>query len=270
MEINVMYFSATGTTRKIICTIAKGILINLDKEVNVHHIDFTLPMLRQDPVLFSEKDILIIGVPVYAGRVPNILLKYLNKITGTNTVAIPVVVYGNRNYDDALIELKNILEANGFITIAAAAFIGEHSFSNTLAKGRPDKKDIAIANKFADKIVKTIHKFPDIEEVVVPGEKPLRPYFKPKDKDGNVFNFRKITPQTNDKCIDCKICVSICPMSSIDQEDVSKLNGICIKCCACVKHCPVQAKYFDDPNYIKHKNELEENFQKRREPEIFY
>lgn len=37
------------------------------------------------------------------------------------TPAIAVCVYGNRDYDDALIELKDAIEANGFKTVAAAA-----------------------------------------------------------------------------------------------------------------------------------------------------
>ena len=89
---------------------------------------------------------------------PNILLKYLHTITGSHTKVVPVVVYGNRNYDDALIELKNILEDNGFISIAAAAFIGEHSFSTTLAKNRPDEMDMIIINQFANIIIEKAHK----------------------------------------------------------------------------------------------------------------
>ena len=84
--------------------------------------------------IFFRKDIVIVGVPVYAGRVPNVLLKYLNTMSGNGALAIAVVLYGNRNYDDALLELKDILEANGFKVIAGGAFIGEHAFSKTLAK----------------------------------------------------------------------------------------------------------------------------------------
>jgi DUF1009 family protein len=91
-----------------------------------------------------------IGVPVYAGRVPNVLLKYLNSIIGNAALAIPVVVYGNRNYDDALIELKDILELKGFKVIGGGAFIGEHAFSRTLANNRPDEKDMDIAREFAN------------------------------------------------------------------------------------------------------------------------
>jgi len=268
-KINTMYFSATDTTKKVVSEIAKKISENVDREMVISNIDFTLPEVRKESVLFTEEDVVIIGVPVYAGRVPNVLLKYLNSITGNGALAIAVVVYGNRNYDDALIELKDILELDGFKVIAGGAFIGEHSFSKILAKNRPDEKDMSVIKKFADKIYKKLIGENKIEPIVVKGNKPYRKYYKPKNKEGILVDIRKVTPKTNDNCKDCKLCVNVCPMGSIDSNDVSKLNGICIKCGACIKKCPNGAKYYDDENYLRHKHELEMEFASRREPELF-
>jgi len=267
--VNAMYFSATDTTKKVVSGIAMKISENIGKLVSINIIDFTLPGVRVKPLSFSEEDVVIIGVPVYAGRVPNVLLKYLNSITGNDALAIPVVVYGNRNYDDALIELKDILEFNGFRVIAGGAFIGEHSFSTTLAKNRPNEKDMAKVNDFANKIFTKIITQEEIEAVVVNGNQPYRKHYMPKNKDGSPVDIRKVVPRTNSNCIDCKLCVNVCPMGSIDAEDVSKLNGICIKCGACIKKCPAQAKYYDDKDYLRHKQELEIEFSSRREPELF-
>lgn len=268
-KINTMYFSATDTTKKVVCSIGKKISQNIDKEISINSIDFTLPKARKKAVSFTNQDVLIIGVPVYAGRVPNVLLKYLNSITGNGALAVPVVVYGNRNYDDALIELKDILELNGFKVIGGGAFIGEHSFSKTLAKNRPDEEDMDIARDFANQIYTKIITQDKIQTVVVNGAKPYRKHYIPKNKDGIAVDIRKVTPKTNSNCNDCKICAHICPMGSIDFEDVSKLNGICIKCGACIKKCPIDAKYYDDEDYLRHKHELEDNFTYRREPELF-
>ena len=75
-----MYFSATDTTKKIVCQIAHKIFQFNNREFTINKIDFTLPGARREPVTFGEDDLVIIGVPVYAGRVPNVLLKYLNTI----------------------------------------------------------------------------------------------------------------------------------------------------------------------------------------------
>lgn len=267
--INAMYFSATDTTKKVVSEIAKRISENIDSAITINSIDFTLPEVRTKPVSFAEEDVVIIGVPVYAGRVPNVLLKYLNSITGNGALAITVVVYGNRNYDDALIELKDILELNGFKAIAGGAFIGEHSFSITLAKNRPDEKDMAIVVDFANQIYEKISTHKEIQTVVVNGTQPYRKHYVPKNENGIPVDIRKVVPKTNSNCIDCKLCVSVCPMGSIDAEDVSKLNGICIKCGACIKKCPTQAKYYDNKDYLRHKQELEHEFISRREPELF-
>ena len=266
--INAMYFSATDTTKKVVSEIAMKIAMNFNQEI-INDIDFTLPGSRIKPVSFSEEDVVIIGVPVYAGRVPNVLLNYLNSIIGNGALAIPVVVYGNRNYDDAIIELKDILEFNGFQVIAAGTFIGEHSFSITLAKNRPDEKDMAIVDDFANQIYTKIANQTEIQTVAVNGNQPYRKYYMPKNKDGSPVDIRKVAPKTNGNCVDCKLCVNVCPMGSIDADDVSKLNGICIKCGACIKKCPTQAKYYDDKDYLRHKLELEIEFTTRREPELF-
>lgn len=267
-KINIMYFSATGTTEKVICSLAAS-LINIDNEIIKNTINFTLPKIRQQKLNFTEEDIVIIGVPVYAGRVPNVLLKYLNSIIGNGALAISIIVYGNRNYDDALVELKDILELNGFIVIAAGAFIGEHSFSNILAKNRPDEKDMVIVNSFANKIYAKILNSDKYDAIYVKGNKPYRNYYKPLNKEGMDVDIRKVTPKTNSSCNDCKLCVGACPMSSIDFNNVAKLNGICIKCGACIKKCPKNAKYYDDEDYLRHKYELEIDFHSRKEPDIF-
>lgn len=268
-RINTMYFSATGTTKKVVTKVAESILEGLGLKIVTKNIDFTLPEGRIESAEFTKEDIVIVGVPVYAGRVPNVLLKYLNTIKGNSALALAIVVYGNRNYDDALIELRDILEANEFTVIAAGAFIGEHSFSKTLAKNRPDEQDMSVAKNFADKICKKLIIEDRFFSIDVKGNKPYRNYYMPKDKEGNPTDIRKVIPKTNDNCTSCKLCVSVCPMGSIDINDVSKLNGICIKCGACIKKCPVGAKYYDSIDYLRHKEELEIEFKRRREPEVF-
>ena len=266
-KVNLMYFSPTATTKTIVEAIGNRLVEKSDIEQG-KTVDFTLPKQRENGVTFISDDILLIGVPVYSGRVPNILLSYLNNIKGNNTLAIPIVLYGNRDYEDALLELSDILIENGFNVIAGGAFIGEHSFSTILAKERPDNTDLSIAKNFADSVYKKIES-DTFNTLKIKGNRPYRAYTKPKVDEDKEENRVKVEPKTDENCTDCKICAEVCPVGCIDYNEVTRITGTCIKCGACVKLCPTNSKYFDNPDYIKLKLTLEELYIERKEPELF-
>lgn len=267
-NICAMYFSATGTTEKIVSGIAKRIGERLG--LSYSKFDFTIKDVRKINKEFTKGDVVVFGMPVIAGRVPNLLLNYLKTVKGNAALVVPVVVYGNRNFDDALIELRDILADNGFVPIAAGAFIGEHSFSGTLGMNRPDAQDLEIAFDFADKVTAKIVRGEDLDKIVdVKGERPYRPYYQPRDIQGAPIDIRKVKPKTNNLCVDCKLCAVLCPLRAIDYDHVREVPGTCMKCCSCIKKCPTGAKYFDDAAYLYHKEELEMQYSERAEPEIF-
>lgn len=271
-KIWAVYFSGTGTTRRTVERIASGLAEKL--ALPVEKVDFSRPPVRQQELRFDAADLVVLGTPVYAGRVPNVLLPFLQeKIVGGGALAVPVVLFGNRAYDDALMELRNILAADGLHPVAAAAFVGEHSFSRTLGQGRPNENDEALMDEFAAKTADLVRRLPAAPEkpVAVGGQEPLRPYYTPRDRAGNPINILKVKPKTDmTRCGGCGLCAEICPMGSIDPTDVSAVRGICIKCCACVKGCPTGAKYFDDAGYLYHQHELEAQYARPAENEVFY
>lgn len=265
-----LFFSPTGTTERVVTAAAETAAEAL--HIPVVRCDITPLSMRKAGKQFGAGDLVIAGTPVYAGRVPNVLLNDLKLLAGNGALAVPVVCYGNRNFDDALVELRDILEDGGFHTVAAGAFIGEHSFSNVLAKGRPDADDLCKARDFGNEIGRRVEALEcPFAPVAVPGTpKPYRGYYKPRDRQGNFIDIRKVKPLTGESCDDCGLCAAVCPMGSIDSEDVRQVKGICIKCGACIKKCPKQAKYYDDAGYLYHRTELEEGLTFRREPETFF
>lgn len=271
-KIWAVYFSGTGTTEKTVAHIAKGIAEKLGAAYDTF--SYTLPQNRQEELTFSADDLVVFGSPVYAGRVPNVLLPYLTgKVKGNGALAVPVVLFGNRNFDDGLIELRNVLEADGFHTVAAAGFVGEHSFSRTLGAGRPDARDMALMDQFAAHVAEKVAAMTELPQqpVTVRGEDPIRPYYTPRDRQGTPINILKVKPKTNPaKCDNCGWCAAHCPMGSISAEDFSQVTGICIKCCACVKGCHTGAKYYDDAGYLYHQHELEEGYARRADVELFW
>lgn len=271
-KIWAVYFSGTGTTRRTVERIAGGIASRLN--LPAESVDFSRPAVRQETLGFGEKDLVVFGTPVYAGRVPNVLLPFLReRIVGGGALAVPVVLFGNRNYDDALIELRNILAADGMHPIAAGAFVGEHSFSRVLGADRPNAEDEALMDEFAARVAALVAGLDaaPVKSVAVRGQEPLRPYYTPRDRAGNPINILKVKPKTDlSRCGGCGLCADLCPMGSIDPADVSAVRGICIKCCACVKGCPTGAKFFDDAGYLYHQHELEAQYARPAENEVFY
>ena len=267
-----VYFSGTGATRRTVERIAGDIAARLG--LPVQSVDFSRPALRQETLRFSDTDLVVFGTPVYAGRVPNVLLPFLQeKVVGGGALAVPVVLFGNRNYDDALMELRNILIADGLHPIAAGAFVGEHSFSRVLGQGRPNAEDTAQMDRFAARTAELVSGLESAPQnpVAVGGQEPIRPYYTPRDRAGNPINILKVKPKTDlSRCGGCGLCAELCPMGSIDPADVSQVKGICIKCCACVKGCPTGAKFFDDAGYLYHRHELEAEYARPAVNEVFY
>ena len=190
---------------------------------------------------------------------------------GNGAFAVPVSVFGNRNFDNGLIELRNELELHGFHTIAAAGIPTEHVFSNKLATGRPDADDLAKIAEFGEKVAKKVADMTEIPaKIEVRGDDPVTAYYTPLGTDGKPAVFLKAKPKTDpEKCTKCGICATVCPMGSIPKDAPDTCTGICIKCHACIKACPAGAKYFDDEAFLSHVEMLKQNYQRRAEAEWF-
>ncbi len=258
-----VYFSPTGTTKTIVKSISAGIGL-LCTEI----IDITDPEVRKRSLNTAEDELLIVGVPVYMGRIPALITDWLSAINATNTPVVCVVAYGNRAYEDALLELKNILTSCGCKMIAGAAFIGEHSFSTNqfpTAHNRPDVSDIRNAELFGKKIgkkIKNIFLTEQMADLNIPGFYPYRWNGKLWDVD-----FIEVDEKV---CILCGVCAETCPVGAIERGNNNSIDvGKCITCCSCLKKCPQNARTIK-PGPVKEASiRLNNLYKERKEPEIF-
>ncbi|MDD1697099.1 MAG: EFR1 family ferrodoxin [Methanoregula sp.] len=269
-SLKLVYFSPTGTTKKVVQEIARGINPGIIEEL-----DITRPGARTQPLTTSEKELLIIGLPVYMGRVPALVSEWLHTIQAHNTPAVCVVVYGNRAYDDALLEMNDILTQRGSKPIAGAAFIGEHSFSDAktpTALGRPDARDLKHAELFGQKIQKKLQSVisaDQISAVKIPGCHPYRGEpCHPYPRDSKFWNVDFIA--VSDACVQCGACAEGCPVGAVDPENSSMIDTEkCITCCACIKHCPKHARTVK-PGLVRDASlRLNTLYKERKEPVYF-
>lgn len=252
-RIIVAYFSATFSTKRVVKHIAENL-----GAVN-QEIDLTNESLNHE-VNLDSGDLLIVGVPVYGGRIPAMAAERLKGIKGRNTRAIIVCVYGNRDYDDALLELNDNVKANGFIPVAAAAVVAEHCIFPKVATGRPDAGDWQKIESFCKEVKGLLDNFnPNSpKKLTIKGKRPYK-------KAGGV----PLHPSAAKDCNECGTCARQCPTGAISMENPRITDtGKCISCARCINVCPQHARKFRGAMYKTVGFMFVKGFSKRREPEF--
>ena len=225
MNYNI-YFSPTGGTKKV----ADILVGNLGGEVC--EVDVCRDI---ENMTMQAEDVCLVSVPSFAGRVPQVAIERLKKISGNEAKAILNCVYGNREWDDTLTELQDTLVSCGFVCVAAVAAVAEHSIFRQFAAGRPDKEDAKELAEFARKITEKL-------ESGMFGELLLAGSHGTYKELPNI----PFKPQANEKCTSCGICAEGCPVGAIDKTDPRKTDkDRCISCMRCRNICPKHARDLD-------------------------
>ncbi len=250
-------FSPTGGTAKIAEAIAEG--TGLSHKLT----DVTLRKHREIATVFSPEALVLLAVPVYFGRVERHAAEAISSIQGQGQPAILVVNYGNRHYDDALLELHSLAVNAGFVPIAAGAFVSEHSFStpeSPMAAGRPDQRDLEQAKLFGVEVMRSLAKGVSLL-ASVPGNTPYKAY-------PDVHR----APVQHTPCAMCGLCVDQCPVDaiSVNGDEINTDEQLCILCQACVKGCPEGARIDSAPGAKETREKLGPYVKNRREPEMFF
>ena len=252
MSVFEIVFSPTGGTRKVSGLVAGA----LGK--NTVTVDLTDSGLDFHEVSMTKDDVAVISVPAYAGRVPAVAVDRLNMVHGNGARAVLVCVYGNRAFEDTLVELEDVAKHAGFRVIAAVAAIAEHSIARQFAAGRPDAQDSAQLAEFAQQIQQKLLA-EDTSEPSIPGN---RPY---KQAGGH-----SMVPHATEDCVSCGACAALCPVRAIDKDDPRQVDGeACISCMRCVSVCSQNARKLDPNKLAAVTQMLSKACVERRECEIF-
>lgn len=251
-NVTSIFFSPSGTTAKVANQIASNI------SPTVQTIDLMKEKVTAEK-RFSSEEIAIVAMPVFSGRIPDLCVDMLHKIKGNNAPVIAVVVYGNRAYDDALLELTNILKENGFKVVGAGAVIAQHSIFQDVAQGRPDNTDMEKIENFTKCCINRIAS-DDIDTISVPGNTPYRE-----------AKALPIIPAVSAKCTECGACIRICPVGAIPHDNPQMTDKEkCINCTACIHICPEDARSYSGVKMALGARSFAKKCAARLEPEFYY
>lgn len=253
MHMTQIVFSPTGGTQKVV-----DILSNA-WNVPFATIDLTNPTFDFSTFHIDSDDLVILAVPCYAGRVPALAAKRIVQIQGHHAHCVLVCVYGNRAYDDTLIELFDLANQCQLNVIGAIASVAKHSIMTQFATNRPDTKDIQDLQDFVYQIqAKLDSKIPNLSIKFLPGN---RPY---KQAGGGMV------PIASDACLRCGQCSSLCPVQAIDPTRPYQTDPhLCISCMRCVVKCPVQARSINPEQLAQLIERVKGAISSRKENELF-
>lgn len=227
-KIKLYYFSPTGGTEKL----GKAFAQTIAEETEPVDLG-SRAVLEQQP----DTEIIAVAAPVFGGRIPAVVKEKLQTLDGSGKKAVTLAVYGNRAYEDALLELNDVLTGCGFQVFASGALIAQHSMVPQVAAGRPDEQDMAGLADFAQKALANLEQGTE-HRVQVPGNRPYKTEM-----------IVPAVPICLPACTLCGKCEQICPVGAIRQKDgaVWTEEQTCILCMACTHVCPDHARILPPP-----------------------
>lgn len=226
MKYSQLIFSPTGGTQKV------AEVISSEWSKDIESVDLSKPNVDFSTYNFCSDDCVLIALPSYGGRVPSLAAERLSRVQGNNARCVLLCVYGNRAYEDTLVEMEDIAKSCGFIVIAAISAIAEHSIMHQYATGRPDREDMLQLRSYAKSILEKLKPGVTDKGPNIPGNRPYK-------KAGSAG----LVPKATSECVKCGICAERCPAQAITTTNIGSADSQkCISCMRCVAICPHSAR----------------------------
>ena len=271
--LQVVFFSPTKNTQKILAQIAGGMNYPLATQP---YIDITTRLQRKNINKKITGDIILFGVPVYIGKIPSMVLPVIAALEGNGRWMIPVAISGHVTHGECLENMIWLFRRQGFRILAAAKFIGKHSFTTSnfvLGENRPNNEDMHGAREFGKKLVEKFRESPT--EIILQGVPPSEETKEniPERKAQTLVESPVHDPE---KCVRCRVCYANCPVDAIDFDSFADEQNpfvvdqdLCFRCFGCVYVCPFNALSIQLTMTTEQRDEFLQYGKENQHPEVF-
>lgn len=271
-NVIIVFFSATGNTKKIADTIQKKLEV---MNVSATQYDITTYQNRNRKLSFTQYDAIIFGFPIYSLRAPRVCREWLERQNGEGKRCSVFFSYGGFGKEPAHYYMKELLEKCNFKIVSTAEFLGAHTFNYSgwkAAEGRPNQSDLGIAEEYT---VKTLQRFKDNDFKAISNfEKPQFTSEQLDQAEKYRFHLIKQLPTRGGRdCSLCMLCEKLCPTDSMNAIKGTVDTESCIACFRCIANCPEGVLHTNDitnewENKLKMHNATKEEIDKQ-ESRIF-
>ena len=177
---------------------------------------------------FEKDSLVLIAMPSFGGVAPGLALERLSMLKGNNAMCVVTAVYGNRAYEDTLLQMQDYAQTSGFQVIAAISAVAEHSIIRKYATGRPNLNDYKELSEFGNRILEKAASGA-LSTPVVPGNRPYK-----KAGTGMI-------PKADATCTSCGLCARKCPSGAIRRTEAFRQKQMYLLYEMCV-HMPGSCK----------------------------
>lgn len=240
-------FSPTGGTEKV------AHIISRQWSESTMKIDLSDSKTDFSRCAIGKEDRVLVAMPSFRGRAPAAAIERLKKIAGNGAKCTLVCVYGNRAYEDTLVEMEDAAKESGFQVVAAVAAVAQHSIIQQYAANRPDASDEKQLEQFAQQIADKTE-----SAASIPGNRPYK-------KAGGAG----LVSKPSKDCVKCGVCVKNCPVQAIDSVKFTADSKKCIACMRCVKQCPHNARKVNEAMVSVAAMAIKKACSVRKENELF-
>ena len=149
-----LYYSPVGGTAIMTERLTKriGELLGADSPEDISVGCYDLLGEQASGMTIDDETIVVIGMPVYVGKLPLPAAEAMEKVRGNGAMAIAAVSYGSRSYGNALYELKTLVEGLGFRLVGAGAFLISYMALRGSSRSMAPSLDLDSIKDFSDAV----------------------------------------------------------------------------------------------------------------------